>query len=74
MKLTNKTEEEYKEVALRLEAIEARAPAGVVIMSNIVGICNDIALGASPKEIVNLFQIPLNEKAFTAAFKKANGV
>jgi mannose/fructose/N-acetylgalactosamine-specific phosphotransferase system component IIB len=74
MKLTNKTEEEYKAVTASLQKLGLKVPSQVAIMANIVGICEAIAAGEDNETIIKLFSINIKPTSFSTLFKKTTGV
>lgn len=74
MKIENKTEEQYKEVARLLEEIGLKPIPRVLLMANIVGVCEDIAKRMSSKEIVNKYNLGMKADSFASLFKSTTGV
>ncbi len=74
MELNNKTELAYAATEINLIAIKIKVPSGVIIMANIVGVCEAIADGTPSKEIVKKYDLNCSEDSFPTIFKKTTGV
>lgn len=73
MELTNSTEERYREAAKALEDINVTRPFGVLLLSNIVGICEAVARGEDSKTIVNTYDLGCKPNSFATLFKNVTG-
>lgn len=72
--LSNDTEKAYAKVSKLLLNINVRIPTGVIIMANIVGICDCLADGLSGGDIVKKYDLKIKETSFATTFKNTTGV